>query len=191
MEEDKTIRTFIAIELPVRISDELNKVQNELKDGANKVTWVKTGNIHLTVKFLGNIETNRINSIEQILESVVCKGHIFNITIKGIGVFPSMNNPRVIWIGVEENGTNLAQLYNNLEDGLTTLGFEKEERIFKPHLTMGRIKFLKDKKLLKQRLEKNADINLGQFAVDSLCLFESKLTPEGVVYTKLKKAKLK
>ncbi|MBI5048749.1 MAG: RNA 2',3'-cyclic phosphodiesterase [Deltaproteobacteria bacterium] len=191
MEEDKIIRAFIAIELPAKISEELNRVQKELKDGVNKVTWIKTGNVHLTIKFLGDIEAKKVNSIEQVLESVACKSHVFNITIKRTGVFPSMDSPRIIWVGVEENGANLAQLYNNLEDSLTTLGFEKEERTFKPHLTMGRIKFLKDKKLLKQRLEKNADINLGQFAVDSLYLFESKLTPEGAVYTKLKEAKLK
>ena len=191
MEEHELIRAFIAIELPARIAQGLEKIQDGLKDETNKVAWVKPENIHLTIKFLGDIETNKIDSITKVLEDAAGNLSNFKISIKGIGAFPTIENPRVLWVGIEEDDTNISQLYNNLEHGLTALGFEKEQRTFKPHLTLGRVKFLKDKKLLKQRFEKMADINLGQFTAASLYLFESKLTPEGAVHTKLKEVKFK
>ena len=191
MEEHELIRAFIAIELPAKIAQELEKIQDKLKDETNKITWVKPENIHLTIKFLGDIETNKIDSIAKVLEDAADNLSSFKISIKGVGAFPTIENPRVLWVGIEEDDTNVSQLYNNLEHGLTTLGFEKEQRAFKPHLTLGRIKFLKDKRTLKQHLEKVAGINLGKFEVGSFYLFKSKLTPEGAVHTKLKEVKLK
>src|SRR3989338_2873786 len=191
MEEHELIRAFIAIELPARIAQGLEKIQDGLKDETNKVAWVKPENIHLTIKFLGDIETNKIDSITKVLEDAAGNLSNFKISIKGIGAFPTIENPRVLLVGIEEDDTNVSQLYNNFEHGLTALGFEREQRTFKPHLTLGRIKFLKDKKLLKQRFEKIADINLGQFTAAGLYLFESKLTPEGAVHTKLKEVKFK
>lgn len=191
MVEDKTIRAFIAIELPARIAQELEKIQDRLKDETNKTTWVKPENIHLTIKFLGDIETNKIDSIIKVLEDAAYNLSNLKISIRGIGAFPTIENPRVLWIGIKEDDTNISQLYNNLEHGLTALGFEREQRAFKPHLTLGRIKLLVDKRTLKQRLERLADISLGNFEADSFYLFKSTLTPEGAVHTKLKEVELK
>ena len=190
MEKDKTIRTFIAIELPAKIIDGLKEIQDELKDGTNKVTWVKPENIHLTIKFLGDIEADKIDSIAGLLKSAAAKNRSFDISVKGVGGFPTIDNPRVLWVGIEEGNVNLSALYNNIEDALSTIGFEKEERPFKPHLTLGRIKFLKDRKGLKEWIERFKDITLGQYMVDSICLFQSMLTPEGAVHIKLKKIEL-
>ncbi|MEK6598961.1 MAG: RNA 2',3'-cyclic phosphodiesterase [Deltaproteobacteria bacterium] len=190
MEKDKTIRTFIAIELPAKIIDGLKEIQDELKDGTNKVTWVKPENIHLTIKFLGDIEADKIDSIVGLLEGAAAKSRSFDISAKGVGCFPTIDNPRVLWVGIEEGNVNMAALYNNIEDALSAIGFAKEERPFKPHLTLGRIKFLKDKKGLKERIERFKDITLGQYMVDSICLFQSRLTPEGAVHIKLEKIEL-
>lgn len=190
MEKDKTIRTFIAIELPQKIRDGLKNIQDGLRDEINKVTCVKLENIHLTIKFLGDIEADKIDSIAGLLEGAAAKSHSFDISAKGVGCFPTIDNPRVLWVGIEEGNVNMAALYNNIEDALSAIGFAKEERPFKPHLTLGRIKFLKDKKGLKERIERFKDITLGQYMVDSICLFQSRLTPKGAVHTKLKEVKL-
>lgn len=189
MEQNRFVRAFIAIELPSIIAKSLEEIQDNLKDTANKITWVKPDNIHLTMKFLGNIETDKAHAIEKILKNIVSQISIGKLSVKGVGAFPTINNPRVIWVGVEDD-KNLLNIYTQLEEGLAGLGFKKEERPFKPHLTLGRIKFLKDKKGLKERLEKFADIKLASFIVDSLILFKSELTPEGSLYTKLKEVKL-
>lgn len=189
MEQNRFVRAFIAIELPSIIAKSLEEIQNNLKDTANKITWVKPDNIHLTMKFLGNIETDKAHAIEKILKNIVSQISIGKLSVKGVGAFPTINNPRVIWVGVEDD-KNLLNIYTQLEEGVASLGFKKEERPFKPHLTLGRIKFLKDKKGLKERLEKLADIKFASFIVDSLILFKSELTPEGSLYTKLKEVKL-
>ncbi|MBI3752997.1 MAG: RNA 2',3'-cyclic phosphodiesterase [Deltaproteobacteria bacterium] len=172
MQEQKTIRAFIAIELPAKIIDGLKKIQNELKDGTNKAAcphtkdfgvgaWVKPENVHLTIKFLGDIEADKVDSIARLLEDAAAQSRSFDISVKGVGGFPTIDNPRVLWVGVEDD-KNLSHLYDNLENGLTALGFKKEDRPFKPHLTLG----------------------------SSLCLFQSRLTPEGAVHTKLKEYRL-
>src|SRR3989337_4158929 len=89
MEEDKTIRAFIALELPVKIIDGLKKIQDELKDGTNKVAWAKPENIHLTLKFLGDIEAYKIDSIARLLEGAAAKSCSFDISVKGVGTFPA------------------------------------------------------------------------------------------------------
>jgi len=190
MEKDRTIRAFIAIELPANITDALKNIQDSLKDEMNKVAWVKPENIHLTIRFLGDIETCKIDSIAGLLEGAAVKTHSFDISVKGVGGFPTIDNPRVVWVGIEDN-KNVLPLYNNLEEGLESLGLKKEERSFKPHLTLGRVKFLSDKKLFKKRIEKYNNINLGQFAAEGICLFQSTLTPNSAVYVKLKEYKLK
>ena len=184
MKEDK-LRLFIAIELPSNIIDGLRNVQEELKDKSNKPSWAKPENIHLTLKFLGDTETGKIESMVNILEGIAGKSFSFEISVKGVGTFPAAGNPRVIWVGIEEN-KDMLQLYNNIEEGLATLGFEKERRDFKPHLTLGRIKFLNDRAGLKRGLEKVAGLNLARFAVAGFALFKSTLTPEGAIHTKLK-----
>jgi len=184
MKEDK-LRLFIAIELPSNIIDGLRNVQEELKDKSNKPSWAKPENIHLTLKFLGDTETGKIESMVNILEGIAGKSFSFEISVKGVGTFPAAGNPRVIWVGIEEN-KDMLQLYNNIEEGLATLGFEKERRDFKPHLTLGRIKFLNDRAGLKRGLEKVAGLNLARFAVAGFALFKSTLTPEGAIHTRLK-----
>ena len=184
MKEDK-LRLFIAIELPSNIIDGLRNVQEELKDKSNKPSWAKPENIHLTLKFLGDIETNKIDSMVNILEGIAGKSFSFEISVKGVGTFPAAGTPRVIWVGIEEN-KDMLQLYNNIEEGLAALGFEKERRDFKPHLTLGRIKFLNDRAGLRRGLEKVAGLNLARFAVAGFALFKSTLTPEGAIHTKLK-----
>ena len=184
MKEDK-LRLFIAIELPSNIIDGLRNVQEELKDKSNKSSWAKPENIHLTLKFLGDTETGKIDSMVNILEGIAGRSFSFEISVKGVGTFPAAGNPRVIWVGIEEN-KDMLQLYNNIEEGLAALGFEKERRDFKPHLTLGRIKFLNDRAGLKRRLEKVAGLNLGRVAVAGFALFKSTLTPEGAIHTRLK-----
>src|SRR4030067_3258528 len=165
MKEDK-LRLFIAIELPSNIIDGLRNVQEELKDKSNKLSWAKPENIHLTLKFLGDTETGKIDSMVNILEGIAGKSFSFDISVKGVGTFPAAGNPRVIWVGIEQSGvggSEVGELYDNLEHKFAAIGFPKEEKTFKPHLTLGRIKLLKDKKVFKERLEEFKDRAVGQF----------------------------
>ena len=190
MEDDRFVRAFIAIELSPTIIDNIRKVQDELKKGTSQVAWVKPENIHLTIRFLGDIKTDIINDINKIIELAASQLSNFKLSIKRIGAFPKIDNPRVIWVGVEDD-SDLSRLYNEIENGLVALGFKKEERSFKPHLTLGRIRILKKRQELREMLERFADTNLGNFAVLGISLFKSKLTPTGAIYTKVKEVKLK
>jgi len=128
MEDDRFVRSFIAIELSPTIIDNIRKVQDELKKGTSQVAWVKPENIHLTIRFLGDIKTDIINDINKIIELAASQLSNFKLSIKRIGAFPKIDNPRVIWVGVEDD-SDLSRLYNEIENGLVALGFKKEEII--------------------------------------------------------------
>ncbi|MFA4911737.1 MAG: RNA 2',3'-cyclic phosphodiesterase [Desulfobacteria bacterium] len=179
------IRSFLAIELPKEIIGKLSEIQDNLKTSGSQVKWVKPESIHLTLKFFGNIEEKTVDDISQVVKKVTAKIGAFIINVKDIGVFPNMLRPRVIWVGVESSGRTLNILCKETEDSLKKIGFEPEEREFRAHLTLGRVKSLKDKKQLTEQIEKLKGCEVGSFRVENLFLFKSDLRPTGAVYTKL------
>jgi 2'-5' RNA ligase len=180
------IRSFLAIELPKEIIGRLSEIQDNLKTSGSQVKWVKPESIHLTLKFFGNIEEKTVDDISQVLKKVTAKISAFDLDIKEIGVFPNMSRPRVIWVGVESSGRTLDILYKETESSLKKMGFEPEEREFRAHLTLGRVKSLKDKRQLIEQVEKLKGCEVGSFRVENLFLFKSDLRPTGAVYTKLR-----
>ncbi|MEW6615623.1 MAG: RNA 2',3'-cyclic phosphodiesterase [Thermodesulfobacteriota bacterium] len=179
------IRSFLAIELPKEIISRLSEIQNILKSSEPHVKWVRPESIHLTLKFFGNIEEKTVDDISQVLKKVTAKISAFVINVKDIGVFPNMSRPRVIWVGVESSGRTLDVLHKETEDSLKKIGFEPEGREFSAHLTLGRIKSLKNKTKLAEQIEKLKGCEAGSFRVENLFLFKSDLRPTGAVYTKL------
>ena len=180
------IRSFLAIELPHEIILQLGEIQNALKSSSSHVKWVKPGNIHLTLKFFGSIEEKTIYDISRIVNEVASMFNDFQLHVRDIGAFPNMVHPRVLWIGVHSNEGTLTLLHKEIETSLQKIGFQPEGKRFHPHLTLGRVKTLKEKRQLLAQVEKLKDCNLGSFRVESLFLFQSELRPAGAVYTKLK-----
>lgn len=183
------VRAFIAIEIPEEIKKELASIRDELKKNLGKVSnisWAKPETTHLTLKFLGDVPEEKIKTIEEALRLSAAGIKAFNISITGIGCFPNLENPRVLWAGTQESA-EIKNLHAAIEDSLHAVGFEKEEKPFKPHLTLARIKNQAEgRKISKAIKELKTDIK-ADFTADSVILFKSELHLKGAVHTPLAK----
>ncbi len=185
------IRAFIAIKIPEDIQDKLGAIQQKLQQSAVHVSWVRSGNIHLTLKFLGNIQEDRIPKILSSLEESVKTSSPFQLQVGYAGAFPNIRYPRVIWIGVtdDENGS-LKTLQKELESRLAKLGFKKEKGRFQPHLTLGRVRSQKNRGNLLRAVESIVNIWVGEIPVDTVYLIRSELKPTGAEYTDIAEIKI-
>jgi 2'-5' RNA ligase len=181
-----TIRSFVAIELSPDIKAHIEGVQNKLKTSTSDVRWVRSEGMHLTLKFLGGVEEERISEIADVLKECSAATGRFNLSIHSLGAFPNQTNPKVLWIGVEDESGRLQTVQQTIEKGLAAIGFKSEKRAFTPHLTLGRLKSPKGKRSVSQQLEASRECDCGTLAVKEICLFKSDLKPSGAVYTKLK-----
>ena len=179
------IRAFVAIRLPESVLHAIGKVQDRLRRSGFGIRWVRTEGIHLTLKFLGDIDKGAIDGIRSAMEESVKGVSPFTLQGKGLGVFPDFRRPRVVWIGLDGDTKALTTVQGQLETHLDTLGFPKEKRRFKGHLTLGRAKGRLDKDKLRKELEKLDAFETDPFLVESLNLYQSTLRPQGAIYTKL------
>lgn len=180
-----TIRAFIALKLPDNILSFINKIQKNLKQYGFPVRWVKPENIHLTLKFFGNIDKSDLSDIKAALNE--CSGcySALNLFAKGIDVFPSIMRPRIMWVGVLGDTSLLLSLQNTLDKRLEESGFKKDEKPFKGHLTMGRFKDKVNNEKLIEILRKYQNVDPEAFTAKEIVLFKSDLKPQGPVYTEL------
>ncbi|MFH1656020.1 MAG: RNA 2',3'-cyclic phosphodiesterase [Candidatus Omnitrophota bacterium] len=178
----ETIRAFIAVELNKDIQEGLAKIQAELRSARADVKWVKPGNIHLTLKFLGNIDPDLATKIKQILEDLGKNHRSFSADLNELGAFPKPKSPRVIWVGMQKGKDDLISIVEHLENRLSEIGIAKEDRIFHPHVTIGRLRSPHNRSKLVEMLEKNSSIPVLNFTVDKIVLFKSTLTPQGSIY---------
>ncbi len=185
-----TIRTFVAIELPQRVIASIEEMQHRLKKYDFNIRWVRPLNIHLTLKFLGNIKTTDIEMVGDAVERAGSGFGPLSLEAFGLGVFPDLRRPRVIWTGIAGQTDELKRLQTTVENGIQAIGFPKESRPFRGHLTLGRIKGGIDSKRLQEAIDKFGDFQSGPFTVDRLFLFKSDLKPSGSEYTKLKEIKI-
>jgi len=178
------MRTFLAFEIPDKIKKEVDRLIAEEKKKSLPIKWVKFENLHITLKFLGEIEESKIREIIPILEDTTKNFTGFDINLEGIGCFPHPGNPRVLWIGVKNGVTMLTDIAREIEKNLGAAGFQEDKR-FHAHLTFARTrKFCKLDKILA------LPFTTEDFSVNSVTLFESVLKPEGPVYAALKKFNL-
>ena len=180
-----TIRTFIAIELPEKIIYTISKVQEKIKSYGLKMRWVRPENIHLTLKFLGDIQEVDTEKVARAITESVTGHPALSLAVKGIGVFPGIKKPRVLWLGISKPLDLLTALQQTLDDKLATMGFPREKRPFRGHLTLGRITSKIDPKTLHNVLKEFTQFESEQFFADRIILYKSDLNPGGAVYTKL------
>ena len=181
------IRSFIAIELSKEIHGELGRIIDNLKPIQGNIRWMKPENIHLTLKFLGDLSPERIKTVKRVLDGVASGLRKFDLSLGGLGGFPRLELPRIIWIGIEEGNEETKQLNRSIEGSLAKEGFEREDRQFHPHLTLGRVKQIKDKSDFKKSIEEVKKLSppSARMEVNHLTLFQSTLTSKGSIYTPL------
>ena len=184
------IRTFIAIELTDALHRALADAQAQFKrdHAARWVRWVAPDNIHLTLKFLGDVDADPMPTLQHALADV-CVGYApFTLTIGSAGAFPNPRRPNVVWIGARGQIEVAAQLAQKIDGACVALGFPREERPFTPHLTLGRVKrdALPSERQLVGAMIEHAQIgDLAELRVERVSVMKSELKPKGSAYTKL------
>ncbi len=184
------MRAFIAVELTAVILQRLASLAADLRARipAGAVRWVDPGGIHLTLKFLGEVSTGQAEEIRGVIEAVAADQHAFKMRVRGLGCFPNLRSPRVVWVGVEPADASLDGLQAGLETGCEALGFGREARAFSPHLTLGRIRREVRREgieALQAAVRQAGEVECGTMRVDRLHLIRSELKPSGPVYTVL------
>lgn len=176
------IRTFIAANLSPEIREHLASLQNNLNIPETKIKWVEKNNLHLTMKFLGYISLEQTELIKSALKEIISRYNPFSIELSSdIGVFPTYKMPRIVWVGIKKGANELKELYNSIEKNLFKKGFPRENKDFSGHITIGRVKIIRDKTNFIQILKRIEVNNLSQ-EINSIDLMESKLTPSGPIY---------
>ena len=181
------VRAFIAIELPEPIKAALSQLEDALKKGKSaSVKWVDPGSIHLTLKFLGNVDAGEIPELTKVLSEAVRGVAPFNLELANPGAFPGIQSPKVVWVGVAGEMEPLHTLHKNIERALVPLGFSPENRAFSPHLTLGRVREESSFTERRNLGEAIAALKVGEkpsFKVRGVNLMRSRLTREGAIYS--------
>ncbi len=181
------IRAFIAVDIPDSLRQDLAALQSELRASGADVGWVKPENLHLTLKFLGDIEESQVEPLVLSLskESVRLGSSPFTISLEGIGAFPKTTYPRVIWVGVNQGKEELEKLALGVERTCVDLGFAAEERPFSVHLTIGRVRSKDRLAWLIKKLQVAEFRGSAPASIDRILLIQSTLSPHGPTYTPL------
>lgn len=184
------MRTFLAIEVSDPLEQSLAREIQSLDDQLpnDSVRWIDADSIHLTMKFLGEVSPAELDAVRSKARELSSSSEVMNLTVGDFGVFPNMNRPRVLWIGIREPTGELQRLKSELEQGMEEMEFEPERRDFTPHLTVGRVQRNVDRGLQEEltgALQRVQVAELGEMAAEELTLFKSDLTPSGAVYTAL------
>jgi len=184
------IRTFIAIELADPLHRALADVQARLRPdpAARFVRWVAPASIHITLKFLGEVDARQMPDLQRAVADACAGVAPFTLTIGGLGVFPNSRRPNIVWIGARGQIEVAARLAQKIDDGCVALGFAREERPFAPHLTLGRVQrdaSPSERQLIGALIENAPMGDLGELRVARVSVMKSELKPGGSVYTRL------
>ena len=186
MKREKPKRVFLAIDLPGDVKEQIVAIQNKLKFLLEGVRWVRPEGIHLTLKFFGDILSDDIAHISEVIEDKTRDAVSMTFNTDKIGAFPNLERPRVLWLGMTGDAQKLLTLQQAIETGLEPHGFKREKRRFRPHLTLGRAKSSRGMILgLSEAVTTENNYNTGDFTAQGLTLFQSELKQGGAVYTEL------
>ncbi|MBM4241208.1 MAG: RNA 2',3'-cyclic phosphodiesterase [Euryarchaeota archaeon] len=183
------MRSFLAVDLDENLREKVSEVQKQLTEADAAVKFVEPKNLHFTFKFFGEITEEKANEIIALTEDKVQDKTPFELSIKGLGVFPNMRYIRVLWLGVVDPEP-FSKLLMDFDENFLKLDFRKE-RSYIPHLTIGRVKGAKNKDELISKINELEEAEIGKMQVDKIVLKKSELTPEGPIYTDLKEFELK
>lgn len=168
------IRTFIAVDLSAATRSAARKLIEKLRPAGADVNWVEAKNMHLTLKFLGEVPSRDTPDVCKAVAEVAAQFEPLTVTCRGAGAFPDLDRPRTVWLGIEEGKEELAALQAAVDDAMLDLGFPREHRSFHPHLTLGRVKqggpALSE---LSRLLEKHAEFDAGESDIDEVIVFAS------------------
>ncbi len=178
------VRCFVAIEIPQSIQKSLQHMQTCLNPEIRKASWTKFGNFHLTLKFLGDVHAPAVEGVGKVMQSLAAVQSSFSIEFGKIGAFPNLSRPRVLWVGVKHGAPTVSRLASVVNLELRHLGFAIDKR-FHPHLTVARLRAPMNLKPLRDMLQRYDTIDGALMNVNEMTLMQSRLHPNGAVYTPL------
>lgn len=177
------LRAFLAIDVDEDLKAKMYKIIKQFKKIDANIKYVDLENLHLTLKFFGDIDTEGIDLLSSKIESVVSNFDNFTVKIKGCGAFPNTKRIKVIWLGIDEDEI-VKKLHDELDKEFVKLGFDKDKK-FSSHLTIGRMRNAKGKDKVKSTIEEFSEVEIGEMTVDKIVLKKSTLTPHGPIYEDL------
>ncbi|MBN1912082.1 MAG: RNA 2',3'-cyclic phosphodiesterase [Pirellulales bacterium] len=187
----QTVRTFVAIPASADVRAAAGKLIEQLRSASVDVKWVEPENLHVTVKFLGDVALKETARVCEAVQRAAAEVEPFDLTFGGVGAFPNPARPRTIWLGTTGDETSLLALHASVEKRLQKLGFRREARRFHAHLTLGRVRqFGPGLGQLSELLRQHAQTEAGRQSVCELVVFSSELTPSGPTYAPLGRAPL-
>jgi len=179
------LRTFIAVSLSPSVLSSIEKWMRTLQSNVEGVHWVESQNLHVTLKFLGDVPLNDLPPLIRAVTQTVGQADSFDVTFQGFGVFPHRESPKTIWVGCKEGAEELGQLAAKIDACLLPLGYPKETRRFSPHLTLGRVKKPTQHSPLMPMLDEQQNRLFGSCSISEVQIFSSELTKRGPLYDEL------
>ncbi|MCX5772628.1 MAG: RNA 2',3'-cyclic phosphodiesterase [Candidatus Hydrogenedentes bacterium] len=180
------MRAFIAVELPEVVHVALEDLKVRLREAGVRASWVNGGNIHLTLRFLGEIEEDQAGRLIDMLESEYVSVRRFVLEVRGVGAFPNARRPSVLWAGCEPAEGPLERVQRAAETAARAVGLAPEAKAFRPHLTVARVKDWRAAGPVSEALDREQGFTAGEFEAAGVALFRSRLMPSGAVYERLK-----
>lgn len=181
-----TVRTFIAINLAGSLHKTLSEVIEKFSASKASVKWVEPENAHVTLKFLGNVDEERLPDIYNACELAAAGFKPVNLEVRAVGCFPNLSRPRIVWLGIQKGADEIKWLQKKIESELERIGFPKEDREFKTHLTIGRVKGKQGISRLCRLIEQEENVFIGSMRAEKISVMKSHTLPKGPVYTELK-----
>jgi 2'-5' RNA ligase len=187
MPDAEAIRAFLAVDPPPEVLSNIADIQQRLKKNIRgTLSWVRPEGIHLTLKFFGDIARDQVETISDVVAAQTAGLRPLQLEAKGLGVFPGLNRPRVLWIGISGELERFRAMQKAIDRGLEAAGFPREERPFRGHLTLARIKLPQGLSGIDRIMASGEPYTAGAFTATGLTLFKSDLTPKGALYTVLR-----
>ena len=178
------VRAFLSIDIEDEaLLSKIEDIQHRLDQSAAKMKIVKGENIHFTIRFFGDTPVEKLDQIKACLDEIDFDS--FDIEIAGVGSFPNRRRPRIIWVGVTQNASEILQLKNDIDSSLTGIGYQPEKRKYTPHATIARVRHVKDSRRIVDNLEYLTDEVIGKMIVTKVKMMKSTLTPSGPIYETL------
>ena len=184
------VRTFLALDLDAAILDRLEQAQRRIGESGDRIRWVDVKNLHVTLNFLGDVPDDTIHDVCSIAAEVASRVEPFEFDVRGVQCVPPKGPLRMIWGGVHDATGRMAWLHDELAAALSGMGLKEEERSFKPHITLARVKFAAEPDAVRRVAAKLAQEDFGVQHAEELVAYSSILTDEGPIYTPLTRAPL-